>query len=147
MQLEWQPICAAASTSASGTLTDRATSSNLGMASQLAWQFVHDLLVVCYKRAHANIVVACSKVSMHVIHNMNGMSADRLQQYQNVHASPLGHKAITSTVLGPYTAYAAATCSLPLRPMRALPGQMPKMLPTAKLAPTMLLPSSGSKAT
>ncbi len=51
------------------------------------------------------------------------------------------------SVRGPYTLYAAATCSEPLLPMILLPGQMPKMLPTAKLAPTMLLPSSGSKAT
>lgn len=61
--------------------------------------------------------------------------------------SPRWASAITKHVLGPYTAYAAATCSLPFLPTSSFPGQMPKMLPTAKLAPTMLLPSSGSKPT
>jgi hypothetical protein len=43
--------------------------------------------------------------------------------------------------------YAAATWSLPVWPTGLLPFQMPKMLPTAKLALKMLLPSRGSNAT
>lgn len=56
-------------------------------------------------------------------------------------------RAHTSIVCGPYTAYAAAAWSRPCRPTGVPPGQTPKMVPTAKLAPIMLLPSSGSNTT
>ena len=61
--------------------------------------------------------------------------------------SPGRGSATTRIVLGPYTAYTAAACSRPFLPISWSPGQMPKMLPTAKLAATMLLPSKGSNAT
>jgi len=50
-------------------------------------------------------------------------------------------------VRGPNTAYAAAACSVPRRPSSWLPGQTPKMAPTAQPAAKMLEPSSGSQAT
>jgi hypothetical protein len=49
--------------------------------------------------------------------------------------SPDLGRATTSVVREPYTPYAAAACSLPLRPSSVPPGQMPKMLPASHLLP------------
>ena len=42
-------------------------------------------------------------------------------------------RATTNVVREPYTPYAAAACSLPLRPSKAPPGHTPKMLPARHL--------------
>mmetsp|Transcript_26477 Transcript_26477/g.59726 ORF Transcript_26477/g.59726 Transcript_26477/m.59726 type:complete len:218 (-) Transcript_26477:447-1100(-) len=59
----------------------------------------------------------------------------------------LAGKAIINVVLGPYKDTTDATCSRPLRPSSPLPGQIPKIEPTEKLASMMLDPSSGSNPT
>ena len=61
--------------------------------------------------------------------------------------TPRSRTAITSVIRGPYTAYAAATRSLPFLPRNWSPSQIPKIEPIAKLQSTSELPSSGSYAT